>query len=422
MKEGNGMRTRIEVNKFAKIEHAEVYLDDLVLFVGDNNSGKTLLMELIYGIVNLMHEWKASCSNVKMTETEYVKYIRFDQDWFNNIENEINLYLTENKVKFLIDNFKNVIPLKSVSIKFEDYEDFFYIATISNKINLEKQYPNGERETVFEDLQTTDDSMEALAHRVLIDMIGDKEGERQLFIPAARAGLQMLYRYMFAETTSDNIGLPIPVSDYLNFIQIYTKKVNMDAEEVSLVTFIEERLLNGKIDYENEQFVFKEQDSVIPLSYASSMIHELSILPSLLKSNQKISYVYYDEIENSVHPLLQGIVAQALIRFCNLGKKLMISTHSDTMAGKLNNIILLSRMKNVAERNRKIEKIGLTNKDMLDETKNVMVYEFIKNKKGKVKVEALEFMAYPRIGYEFDRFNENIEQLYDESNSIMGDE
>ena len=131
--------------------------------------------------------------------------------------------------------------------------------------------------------------------------------------------------------------------------------------------------------------------------------------------------VYYDEVENSVHPLLQGIVAQALIRFCNLGKKLIISTHSDTMAGKLNNIILLSRMKNIAVRNKKIEKIGLTNKDLLAEEKNIMVYEFVKNKKGAVKVENLEFMSYPRIGYEFDRFNENIEQLYDESTSIMGD-
>ena len=91
------------------------------------------------------------------------------------------------------------------------------------------------------------------------------------------------------------------------------------------------------------------------------------------------------------------------------------------MAGKLNNIILLSRMKNIAERNKKIGKIGLTNKDLLSEEKNVMVYEFVKNKEGAVKVENLEFMSYPRIGYEFERFNENIEKLYDESTSIMGD-
>ena len=79
-------------------------------------------------------------------------------------------------------------------------------------------------------------------------------------------------------------------------------------------------------------------------------------------------------------------------------------------------------MKNVVQRNKKIEKVGLTNKDILDDTNYVAVYEFTKNREGKVKVSALEFMSYPQIGYEFDRFNENIDKLYDESNSIMESE
>ena len=31
------MRTKIKVQNFAKIEYAEIYVDDFVLFVGDNN-------------------------------------------------------------------------------------------------------------------------------------------------------------------------------------------------------------------------------------------------------------------------------------------------------------------------------------------------------------------------------------------------
>ena len=145
------MRTKIKVNKFAKIESADVYLDEFLLFVGDNNSGKTLLMELIYGIVELIRKWKADYSNVKIVETEYVKYIRFAKEWYKDVESKINLYLKENKEKFLVDNFNNMIPLERVSIEFEEYEDFFYIATISSKVSLEKQYPNGEREIIFED-------------------------------------------------------------------------------------------------------------------------------------------------------------------------------------------------------------------------------------------------------------------------------
>ena len=414
------MRVKIEVNQFAKIEEASINLDEFLLFVGDNNSGKTLLMELIYGILKLICDWNADSSKAKMTERLGMKQYSFAREWFKDTEDGINLYLQYYKEKFIMDTFKCMIPLGSVAIKFEDYEDSFYIGMIASKASLEKQYPNGERELIFEHSQSSDDMLETFMHRILNDIVGIRD-EKQLFVPAARAGLQMLYRYLFVETTSANAGLPLPVSEYLNFIQTYTKNVDLEPEEQDLVEFMEEQLLSGKVDYENGQFVFREKDMTIPLNYASSMIHELSILPSVLKSSQKIAYIYYDEIENSVHPLLQGTVARSLIRFCNIGRRIIVSTHSDTMAGKLNNIILLSRMKNIADRNTKLEKIGLSAKDMLDDSKNIMVYEFIKNNEGRVNVQALEFMSYPRIGYAFDRFNKNIDQLYDESNAIMGD-
>lgn len=414
------MRTKIEVKHLAKVESATIYLDDLLLFVGDNNSGKTLLMELIYGIVNLICKWKTDRSTARISERENVRYIRFDEKWYEDVENEINLYLQNNKEEFILESFSRLIPLESVNIKFEDVEGFFYIATISSKASLEKQYPNGERESIFEGIKITNDIESTLAHRVLIDMIGMHEGEKQLFIPAARAGLQMLYRYFFASSSSGNAGIPLPVFEFLKFIQTYTNKTTFSQDEIELINFLEQNLMRGKVEFENNEFVFREEESVIPLNYASSMIHELSVFTSILKSDNKFGYIYYDEVENSVHPLVQGYVARALIRLCNSGRKLIVSTHSDTMAGKINNFILLSRMKNVAEKNEKIGKVGLTAKDMLDDTKDVMAYEFIKNKDGKVRVEALEFMAYPRIGYSFERFNENIDQLYDESNSIMG--
>ena len=414
------MRIKIEVNHLAKVESATIYLDEFLLFVGDNNSGKTLLMELIYGIVNLICKWEADCSKARISERENVRYIRFDEKWYGAVENEINVYLQNNKEKFILNSFSSLIPLESVNIKFEDAEDLFYIATISSKASLEKQYPNGERESIFEGINISDDIESMLAHRVLIDMIGMHEGEKQLFIPAARAGLQMLYRYFFVSSANMNTGIPLPVYEFLKFIQTYTNKVSFSQDEIELINFLEQNLMRGKVEFKNDQFVFREGESEIPLNYASSMIHELAIFTSILKSDNKFGYIYYDEVENSVHPLVQGDVARALIRLCNSGRKLIVSTHSDTMAGKINNLLLLSRMKNVAEKREKIRKVGLTAMDMLDDQKNVMVYEFKKNEEGKVRVEALEFMAYPKIGYAFERFNENIDQLYNESNSIMG--
>lgn len=84
---------------------------------------------------------------------------------------------------------------------------------VKTAAQTEQKYSTNNYEITFENLEVSDDIENILAHRVLIDMIGIEEDEKQLFVPAARAGLQMLYRYMFAETTSANEGLPVPVSD-----------------------------------------------------------------------------------------------------------------------------------------------------------------------------------------------------------------
>ena len=225
------MRTKIIVNNFAKIESGTVYLDDFLLFVGDNNSGKTLLMELMYSIVELMRKWEADCSNVKMTETEYVKYIRFDQEWYKDIEKRINSYLKENKEKFIIDNFKNMIPLEKVFIEFEEYEDFFYIATIATKVSLEKQYSNGNREIVFEDLPVSDDIGKKIQGNdkenkyfdfsVSCKMSGSQNIQYEVYATKINVGNELDSKYVkmyLTDSTSD-----IPLNGYTGVVPLYSE-------------------------------------------------------------------------------------------------------------------------------------------------------------------------------------------------------
>lgn len=42
---------KLNVENFGKIKSASVELNGYSIFVGDNNSGKTYLMQLIYGVV-----------------------------------------------------------------------------------------------------------------------------------------------------------------------------------------------------------------------------------------------------------------------------------------------------------------------------------------------------------------------------------
>ena len=48
--------TKLILKKFAKIKKVEIELSPFLLFIGDNNSGKSYLMTLIYGLIKYYDE------------------------------------------------------------------------------------------------------------------------------------------------------------------------------------------------------------------------------------------------------------------------------------------------------------------------------------------------------------------------------
>lgn len=57
------MKVFVYVKKFGKIKEAKIDISDFTVFVGDNNSGKTYMMQLIYGILNSIEHVKEFKSN-----------------------------------------------------------------------------------------------------------------------------------------------------------------------------------------------------------------------------------------------------------------------------------------------------------------------------------------------------------------------
>ncbi len=47
------MKRRVIIEEFGKIGHAELEMKPMMMFVGDNNSGKSYLMSLLWGC----HRW-----------------------------------------------------------------------------------------------------------------------------------------------------------------------------------------------------------------------------------------------------------------------------------------------------------------------------------------------------------------------------
>jgi len=221
---------------------------------------------------------------------------------------------------------------------------------------------------------------------------------------------------------ANELGLSAPVYDFLQFLLRHTPNSQTINNNKRLINFIEKYLIDGRLQQQGEETVYipKDSNQHVPLYLSSSMVNELAPIIKALTGTINYNYFLYDEIETCLHPEKQGEMARFLMRLNNAGKRLIVSTHSDTMASKINNLLLLS-FSDEAEEDRKIKlnKLNLTKEDLL-KSKNIHVYQFSNQSDGTSIVNELKFRKVPYTGYDFSQFMDSNQNLYDESVTIMG--
>ncbi len=303
--------------------------------------------------------------------------IRCDQDWFEEAEQQVNGYLDENKQKIVKDIFGTQIPIGEIKVTLENFETVYFVNSVSvfpyrdadgqmTELGIETlQYENGENTRSFEsrisDWNHSDD-MEKTVSKIVWDIVlSDKTSlnSGQLFLPASRSGLQLLYRHYFAGKANGN--LVMPVKDFLRFLQLYSEDMQLDERRKALLEFGEEYLLQGTVSQKGEETFYIDR---------------------------------------------------------NAGLHVIISSHSDTMASRLNNLLMLTWRKQRRTDYEMLFELGLKDVDLLHPDKKAGIYEFRNDEQGKTTVERLEFTDCPLIGYDFQLFGRNLDKLFDEADRI----
>ncbi len=257
-----------------------------------------------------------------------------------------------------------------------------------------------------------------------------------LFLPASRTGLLMLYKEFFASKADETVkmlrleennrdyikyrkmNITQPVYDFLRFLQTFTPELNALKKE-DLIQFIEEHLIEGRIliDQRNQP-VYQTQGAQrgFPLYLSSSMVNELTPILYVLQSALQPGKLIWDEIETSLHPQKQMELARLLSRMCNAGFSMIVSTHSDSMAAKINNLCLLSFSQSLnGKRAEILKKSGLEEADLFKE--RIHVYQFENSDSGKSLVRELEYDEV--TGYQFSLFQDAVEKLFQETRLIL---
>lgn len=257
---------------------------------------------------------------------------------------------------------------------------------------------------------------------------------RSLFLPASRAGIMLLYRDFFANKADDMFSYQIkenhlvdnknygeltwPVYQFLRFLQTYSEKEDNKRNYRKEIEFFEEKLIEGHIST-NKQNGFS-YDSVtdnvrVPMYMASSMINEIAPFVLALTGGNFYGRFIIDEIEASLHPQKQLELVRFLNRLSNKGVKLILSTHSDTFASKINNLYILSNYLNQDNGDDAIKKMGLEKEDLMSPDR-LFVYEFVNQSNGKSVVK--EIPGDRKTGFQFDLFTDSAMHLYNEALEI----
>jgi predicted ATP-dependent endonuclease of OLD family len=250
------------------------------------------------------------------------------------------------------------------------------------------------------------------------------------YLPASRSGLyQALNAFtpILAELTQNrffmqnkSIELPSlsePVADY--FIDLSTvNKNHVNKEFDEIIGILQNDILKGEVEYDDQtkKIMYKPTgiNLDLGLSEASSMVAELSPLVLYLKHILNNKYgsntsfygyesteqfelaekikdgydiLFIEEPEAHLHPEVQVKLMEVFAKLSELGLKVFITSHSNYMFNKLNNLLIKKEV----------------NKD------KVQVYHLVKTPLGSAVNAG---MSVSEDGIEDDNFQETSEKLY----------
>lgn len=451
------MKIWIGVENFAKIKTAKICVDKYTLLVGPNNCGKTYLMQLINGVND---SWNMLVDrNVEETwkdeSTKGCKKYVLSQENIEKFEEELNKKLYKEKEEIVKRTFEKNIPVDNLYIDFlleqEEKYVIYQTADVSKipKILREKV----DDKPVWDMLKSVRDYYVEIITRVKknsqeiiwASVYGEKKQsrdyiadeiiallqERSIFMPSSRSGLMLLYREFFAHKTDNAIlnlnkmkglnsnsentmNLTQPLYRFLRFLQTYGESEYARERFKEELKFFDSKIIEGHITETQQGFLYESEQGgeVVPMYLTSAMVNEVAPLYLALTSANLYTRITIDEIEASLHPEKQREMVRFMNRIYNKGLKIIVSTHSDTFVSRLNNLVNLAEYVERTEDEDACKKIGVESSDLIS-SKNLFVYEFLKQENGKSVVEERKF--HKGLGYQFDLFTDSALEIYNEA-------
>lgn len=332
------MNIRVIIDKLGPIQNSEIEFKPFLVYTGESGLGKSYTALLWYNLLTAM-------TSERLSEFIRMKSNGSQKDELTLKFEDFRVWLNQNTSAYLGYLLGNTNFDCAVNYVFEGIDDEEKIALKrlrSSKISgFSACLVNDISCTIPGDVDNVIIMSFALASFVAEKCLG-KGIVHPLILPPARAA------FMGANTTS-------PIGMYRDFLQqlddLKTPSRIAIADNQFYANYIA-KLVDGKIVLENGSvFLQFASGESIPVSAAASSVKELMPFLLMLQNgkNRQYNSLLFEEPEAHVHPKKQFLVMDMLARCCNKGMLIQMTTHSDYMLGRMNQLLLLGKIKQASD-------------------------------------------------------------------------
>ena len=328
------MNIRIIIDKLGPITDSEIVFKPFMVFTGESGLGKSYTALLWYNLITSLtpmrlQEFITKKINGSVKEEFTFKFKDFRM-WLNqNTAAFLGYLLGNNNFDCQVNYVFEIDDDKPVEMKRLHDED----ASGFTRYSI-----NGDIDVFPLDLEDNVLMMSFSLHGYLSELCFGKNYLRPLILPPARAA------FMGANTTS-------PIGMYRDFLaqldDLKTPSRNISPDNQFFVNYIA-KLADGEIVLENGSvFLQFESGEKIPVSAAASSVKELMPFLLMLQNGKIRQYnsLLFEEPEAHVHPKKQFLLMDMLARCCNKGMLIQMTTHSDYLLGRMNQLLVLGKIR-----------------------------------------------------------------------------
>ncbi len=401
-------RWKLHVEGLGKIREADVEIHPLMLFVGDNDSGKSYLASLLWGLLALQGELVPPAGPALQACEAWLR-ARLQ----THPDGEKVALSDDDRALFVQLFAQSVAASQSHLVRRVFNSDLPGISRFDfhagpadgvTHLSIKGEVDDSATVTLMRDGQyglSSSDwgalSMHVATHLALFPF-GDpwaysdtRDPGAPVYLPASRTGFMLLYKaYVrrqirqleMLNNPDASVKLTMPMNRFIEMLALgFTDKRGPYADEADLL----EQALKGRVALSagvgvNDYHYRPEgTDARLDMSLSSSLVTELAPIVLVLRHMHGFPVLILEEPEAHLHPRMQRTLAQVVVRLIRKGLCVWITTHSENFCQQINNFMKLGAAEDRAKLRADLQtKLGYSygEQDYLT-LDDVAAYEFI---------------------------------------------